>query len=59
MNEKLKQCVMELLRMGVSPDDVTSSLREATGYMSMIKDYKPNHDLADFYRAFKDADHRP
>lgn len=59
MNDKLKQCILEMLRMGEDPSEISTALREATGYLSMVKDYKPNHDMADFYRAYKDADHRP
>jgi hypothetical protein len=59
MNEKLKQCILEMLRMGADPDELQESLRQAVNHMATVKTYKPNHDLADFYRAYKDADFRP
>jgi hypothetical protein len=59
MNQKLKQCVMEMLRMGEDPEEIAESCRESLYYLNSIKTYEPNHDLADFHRAYKDADHRP
>jgi len=59
MNEKLKQCVMEMLRMGEDPEDIQLSLEHVHTSLKGIKEYIPNHDVADFYRAYKDADFRP
>ena len=59
MNEKLKQCIMEMLRMGEDPEVISTSLAKALDLLHYVKDYKPNHDIADFYRAYKDADFRP
>jgi hypothetical protein len=59
MNEKLKQCIMEMLRMGEDPDSVCKSLSFAYDCLHNIKGYKPSHDMADLYRAWKDADFRP
>lgn len=59
MNEKLKQCILEMLRMGEDPATIAESCRESLQYLNTIKTYVPNHDMADFYRAYKDADFRP
>jgi hypothetical protein len=59
MDARIKQVVMEMLRMGEDPEEITKSLGEAYKLMFEVKDYKPSHDLADFYRAYKDADFRP
>lgn len=59
MNEKLKQSVMEMLRMGEDPDKILFAIEQLHYSLRNLKEYKPNHDMADFYRAWKDADHRP
>jgi hypothetical protein len=59
MNDKLKQCVMEMLRMGEDPEDIQLCLEHVHTSLNGIKEYIPNHDMADFYRAYKDADFRP
>lgn len=59
MNGKLKQCVLEMLRMGEKPEEIQKSLEQAHGLLHHVKDYEPNHDMADFHRAYKDADFRP
>lgn len=59
MNGKLKQCVLEMLRMGENPEEIQKSLEQAHGLLQHVKDYEPNHDMADFHRAYKDADFRP
>jgi hypothetical protein len=50
---------MEMLRMGEDPEEIAESCRETLHYMHSLKTYEPNHDLADYYRAYKDADFRP
>lgn len=59
MNDKLKQCVMEMLRMGEDPEDIQMALEHLHISLVGIKDYIPDHDRADFARAYKDADFRP
>lgn len=59
MDARIKQVIMEMLRMGEDPEEITKSLGEAYNMMYAVKEYKPNHDLADFHRAYKDADFRP
>jgi hypothetical protein len=59
MDARIKQVVLEMLRMGVDPEVVHDSMKEAMCLLGGIKSYKPNHDMADFYRAYKDADFRP
>lgn len=59
MNEKLKQCIMEMLRMGEDPQKIQASLENAFRSLQGLEHYQPNHDVADFYRAYKDADFRP
>lgn len=59
MNVKIKQCILEMLRMGEQPEEIMKSLELAHGMLNHVKHYEPNHDMADFYRAYKDSDHRP
>jgi hypothetical protein len=59
MDARIKQVVLEMLRMGEDPDSIYESMKEAVCLLGGIKSYKPNHDMADFYRAYKDADFRP
>lgn len=50
---------MELLRMGESPEAVCHALNEVHYAVNHIKEWQPSHDMADLYRAYKDADFRP
>lgn len=59
MNQKVKQSILEMLRMGEDPEELAESLRQSLNYLLLVKNYEPNHDMADFYRAYKDADFRP
>lgn len=59
MNEKIKQLLLEMLRMGEDPDMIARSLEDAHSKMFALKHWRPNHDMADLYRAYKDADFRP
>lgn len=59
MDARVKQLTLEMLRMGVDVEEIQRSLAEAHGLLNHVKTYEPNHDMADFYRAYKDADHRP
>lgn len=59
MDARIKQLIMEMLRMGEDPIKIQDSLDSAYNLLNGVKQYQPNHDLADFYRAYKDADFRP
>jgi hypothetical protein len=59
MDARIKQLMLEMLRMGEKPEVLQESLEEARNLLRHMHDYKPNHDMADFYRAYKDADFRP
>lgn len=59
MDARIKQLILEMLRMGEDPYQIQESLDRAYNLLNGIKHYQPNHDMADFYRAYKDADHRP
>lgn len=59
MDARVKQLVLEMLRMGEKPEDIMTSFLEASRLLHGVEDYIPNHDIADFYRAYKDSDHRP
>jgi hypothetical protein len=59
MDARIKQLMLELLRMGEDPKAIQTSLEEAHSLLHNVKSYEPNHDMADFYRAYKDADFRP
>lgn len=59
MDARVKQLVLEMLRMGEKPEDIWTSLIQASKLLNNVETYEPNHDMADFYRAYKDADFRP
>lgn len=59
MDARIKQLILEMLRMGEDPYQIQESLDRAYNLLNGIKHYQPNHDMADFYRAYKDADFRP
>ena len=59
MDARIKQVILEMLRMGEDPLVIHESMKEAMCLLGGIKTYTPNHDMADFYRAYKDADFRP
>lgn len=59
MDARIKQLVLEMLRMGEEPEVIQQSLIRATRLLGDVEAYQPNHDMADFYRAYKDADFRP
>jgi hypothetical protein len=59
MDARIKQLIMEMLRRGEDPIKIQDSLNSAYNLLNGIKHYQPDHDLADFYRAYKDADFRP
>ena len=59
MDARIKQTMLEMLRMGESPEVIQKSIEEAHALLMHVKNYEPNHDMADFHRAYKDADHRP
>jgi hypothetical protein len=45
--------------LGEKPEEVRESLLHAGRLLNELHDYQPNHDMADFHRAYKDADFRP
>ena len=59
MDARIKQVILEMLRMGEDPTDIHDSMKEAISLLGGLKTYTPNHDMADFHRAYKDADFRP
>lgn len=59
MDARIKQLVLEMLRMGEEPEVIQQSLIRATRLLGEVEEYEPNHDMADFHRAYKDADFRP
>jgi hypothetical protein len=59
MDARIKQLMLEMLRMGEDPEEIQRSLADAHSILNKVKSYEPNHDMADFYRAYKDADFRP
>jgi hypothetical protein len=59
MDARIKQVVLEMLRLGEKPEEVRESLLHAGRLLNELHDYQPNHDMADFHRAYKDADFRP
>lgn len=59
MDARVKQLVLEMLRLGEKPEVIMTSLIQASKLLNDVEVYVPNHDMADFYRAYKDADFRP
>lgn len=59
MDARIKQLMLEMLRMGEEPEVIQKSLAQAHDLLHHVKSFEPNHDMADFHRAYKDADHRP
>lgn len=60
MENKIKQVVLEMLRMGEDPHEVLSTLSETYRSLSDARDYIPkSSDTFEFYTAIRDADFRP
>lgn len=59
MNEKIKQAILESLRLGAKPEEIQAYLAELHHKLGFVVAFKPDHDIADFHRAYKDADFRP
>jgi hypothetical protein len=59
MNEKLKQCILEMLRMGEDPYAIQKALGHAWEDIGKAVTYKGENQVAEFAKAIKDADFRP
>lgn len=59
MEGKLKQAVLECLRMGEDPNEVYKVLERLAGLITEAVHYKPQNAVADFYQAIQDAKYRP
>lgn len=59
MNDKLKQCILEMLRMGEDPYQVQKALGHAWEDVGKAMNYKGENQIAEFAKAIKDADFRP
>lgn len=59
MNGKLKQCILEMLRMGEDPDEVQRALAMAYEDVGKARTYKGENQVAEFAQAIKDSDFRP
>lgn len=59
INEKLKQCILEMLRMGESPLDIQQALGVAFHDVEKAMNYKGANQVAEFAQAIKDSDFRP
>lgn len=59
MNDKLKQCILEMLRMGEDPDVLQTALATAYEDVGKAKRYKGENQVAEFAQAIKDSDFRP
>lgn len=59
INDKLKQCILEMLRMGENPDEIQRALAMAYEDVGKAVNYKGYNQVAEFAQAIKDADFRP
>lgn len=57
---KIKQAVLEMLRMGVSVATINDALNKAYADLQQAVNYKPmNTDVGEYHQAIIDADFRP
>lgn len=59
MSEKLKQCIVEMLRMGEDPEQVQRALGHAWEDVRKAMNYKGVDQVSEFAKAIHDADFRP
>jgi replication-associated recombination protein RarA len=59
INDKLKQCILEMLRMGEDPDKIQRALAYAYEDVGKAKTYEGQNQVAEFAKAIKDSDFRP
>lgn len=59
INQKLKQCILEMLRMGEDPDMIQHALGVAYEDIGKARHYKGENQVAEFAQALKDANFRP
>lgn len=59
INQKLKQCILEMLRMGEDPYVLQHALGVAYEDLGKARNYKGENQVAEFAQALKDADFRP
>lgn len=61
MNNRIKQVVLEMLRMGANPNEVLNMLSVATGDLGDAIEYRDEKSTGylEYYLAIKDADFRP
>ena len=59
INDKLKQCILEMLRMGEDPYQIQKALGHAWEDVAKAVNYKGGDQVAEFAQAIKDSDFRP
>jgi uncharacterized protein (DUF433 family) len=59
INEKLKQCILEMLRMGEDPMEIQKALGIAYEDVYKAINYKGVDQVSEFAKAIKDSDFRP
>jgi hypothetical protein len=59
MNGKIKQEILEALRLGIDPDDLITYLEDMERLIKAAKLHTPSRDLHDFYTAIQDSNHAP
>lgn len=60
MENKIKQAVLEMLRMGGDPHEILAILSRTYHDLDEARDFIPvNNDIAEYNKAIKDADFRP
>ena len=60
MENKIKQAVSEMLRMGEDPHEVSELLAKAYQRLKEARDYTPvDEEYIEYVQAIKDADFRP
>lgn len=60
MENKIKQAILEMLRMGEDPHELLTILSSAYHNLSEARDYVPvGNDIQDYAQAIKESDFRP
>ena len=59
MSVKIKQVILEQLRMGENPNMIAEYLMKSYDDIMKAQRYQQNDQVAEFAQAIKDADFRP
>jgi hypothetical protein len=59
MYGKIKQAILEALRVGEDPDEIINCLEDMERLIKAAQLHTPSRDLQDFYQAIQDSHHAP